>query len=89
MLPVYLCILENGSIMLFERIPRVIFVSKKRKKILENFDLLPLAENVQIFEDIVFKNFQITKELLQKLKQLETIEEMRDILKRELAFGMV
>jgi len=89
MFPVYLCILESGCIILFERIPRVIFASQKRKKLLENFDLLPSDENVQIFDDIVFKDFKLSNELIQKLSKLETIEEKRDILKRELAFAMV
>jgi len=84
MLPVYLCILESGCIILFERIPRVIFASQKRKKLLENFDLLPSDENVQIFDDLIFKNFKVTEELVQKLRKLESIQEMGEVLKKEM-----
>jgi len=82
---VYLCTLENGSIMLFERVPRVIFVSEKRKKILEKMlDLLPARDNIQIFDDLIFKNFKVTEELVQKLRKLESIQEMGAILKKEM-----
>jgi hypothetical protein len=89
MFPVYLCILESGCIILFERIPRVIFASQKRKKLLENFDLLPSDENVLIFDNVVFNNFKVTEELVQKLRELETIDQMKELIQRELIMSIV
>jgi len=89
MFPVYLCILESGCIILFERIPRVIFASQKRKKLLENFDLLPSDENVLIFDDVVFNNFKVTEDLLQRLRQIETVDQMKQMIMRELTMSVI
>jgi uncharacterized protein (DUF2164 family) len=89
---VYICFIEEKSVMLFQQKPRVLFVSNKEKRMLKNITdfLLPQSkDDVQVFDDIVFKDFKITNELVQKLSLLETVEEMRDMLKRELLMSVV
>jgi len=84
---VYICFIEGESIMLFQHEPRVLFVSNKEKRMLNNitdFVLPQSKDDIQVFDDIVFKDFKVTNELVQKLSLLETINEMRDMLKREL-----
>jgi len=84
---VYICFIEGKSVMLFQQEPRVLFVSNKEKRMLNNITnfLLPQSkDDVQVFDDIVFKDFKVTNELVQKLSLLETIDEMRDLLKREM-----
>lgn len=89
---VYICFIEGESVMLFQHEPRVLFVSNKKRKMLNNITdfLLPQSkDDVQVFDDIVFKDFKVTNELVRKLSLLETIEEMRDMLKRELLMSVV
>jgi len=89
---IYICFIEEKSIMLFQHEPRVLFVSNKERRMLNNITdfLLPQSkDDVQVFDDIVFKDFKITNELVRNLSLLETVKEMRDMLKRELLMSVV
>jgi hypothetical protein len=40
-------------------------------------------------DDIAFEDFQITKDLLEKLKQLETVDQMKELILKELTINVI
>jgi len=71
-----------------------IFLLSKQKKIL----FFPRTYRYNIsrswcdtihLDNIVFKNFEVTEELLQKLRELDTIDQMKAMILSELALGVI
>jgi len=72
----------------------VIFISKKKKVLFRpsrynnSTEVCPTCEVIYL-DDIVFKDFQITEELLEKLKQLDTIDQMKELIQKELFINVI
>jgi hypothetical protein len=72
----------------------VILISKKKKVVFcaSRYNNSPkdcsTCEMIYL-DDIVFEDFQITKELLQKLRELETIDQMKELIQKELTINVI
>jgi len=72
----------------------VILISEKKKVLFHpprynnSTKVCPTCEMIYL-DDIVFENFQITEELLEKLKQLDTIDQMKELIQKELFINII
>jgi hypothetical protein len=72
----------------------VILISEKKKILFHpprynnSTKVCPTCEFIYL-DDIVFENFQIAEDLLQELKQLETVDEMKEMILRELTMSVI
>jgi hypothetical protein len=72
----------------------IILISEKKKVLFHpprynnSTEVCPTCEMIYL-DDILFENFQITEELLQRLRELETIDEMKEMILRELTMNVI
>jgi len=72
----------------------VILISGKKKVLFHpprynnSTKVCPTCEMIYL-DDIVFEDFRITEELLQKLRELETIDQMKEMILRELTLSVI
>ena len=82
---IYISARSKESVILISEKKKVLFCSSRYNN---STKVCPTCE-VFYLDDIIFENFQITKELLQKLRQLETIDEMKELIQMELSINII
>jgi hypothetical protein len=85
--------LKNKTYISTKTDENVILLSPEKHVIFldSQFYYAPTDSNTEIyrFDSIVFKNFKLTEDLLQELKQLETVDEMKEMILRELTMSVI
>jgi hypothetical protein len=72
----------------------VILISEKKQVLFQPFkykdsiEVCPTCEMIYL-DDIVFEDLQIIEELLQRLRELETIDEMKRLILKELSMNVI
>jgi len=82
---IYISIRAKESIILISEKKKVLFQSTRYNN---STKVCSTCEMIYL-DDIVFENFQITEELLQKLRKLDTIDQMKELILRELTMGVI
>jgi len=82
---IYISTRSKESVILISEKKKVLFCSSRYNN---STKVCPTCEVIYL-DDIIFEDFQITKELLQKLKQLETVDEMKELIQKELTISAI
>jgi len=82
---IYISTRSKESVILISEKKKVLFCSSRYNN---STKVCPTCEMIYL-DDIIFEDFQITKELLEKLRQLETVDEMKELIQKELTISVI
>ena len=86
---IFISFKEYYNMLLLSEKKKILFLSRKQYNPANISLRISFKKNELIFIDDMFDNFKVTENLLQRLRQLETVDQMKQMIMRDLAMNVI